>query len=72
MLKVGNEFLNKKKYQNMKNAKKTDTVPGDVPKSVLKEFLPEFAYPVTAIIKEAINTHQAWPKGKAQHPGNSR
>ena len=48
-------------YENMKRAKKTDTVPGDVPKEVLKEFLPEFAYPVTVIIKEAIETH-TWPE----------
>ena len=29
-------------YQNMKAAKKTDSVPGDIPSTILKEFLPEF------------------------------
>ena len=27
-------------YENMKTAKKTDSVPGDIPSSILKEFLP--------------------------------
>ena len=44
----------------MKKSKKTYSVPGDVPAVILKEFLPEFALPVTAIIKEAISTH-TWP-----------
>ena len=44
-------------YQNMRTAKKTDSVPGDIPATILKEFLPEFASPVTAIIQEAILTH---------------
>ena len=44
----------------MEQAKKTDTVPGDVPASILKEFLPEFATPVTAILKEAVRSHE-WP-----------
>ena len=48
-------------YENMKQAKKTDSVPGDIPASILKEFLPEFTTPVTAIIKEAIHTH-TWPE----------
>ena len=47
-------------FENMKAAKKTDTVPGNIPAAILKEFLPEFATPVTAIIKEAIETH-TWP-----------
>ena len=29
-------------YNNMKAAKKTDSVPGDIPASILKEFLPLF------------------------------
>ena len=37
----------------MKSAKMTDSVPGDIPASILKEFLPEFATPVTAILKES-------------------
>ena len=44
----------------MKEAKKTDSVPGDLPATILKEFIPEFAAPVTAIIKEAVRTHE-WP-----------
>jgi hypothetical protein len=35
----------------MKSAKKTDTVPGDIPAPILKEFLPELAAPITAIIQ---------------------
>ena len=44
-------------YQQMKAAKKTDSVPGDIPASILKEFLPELAAPVTAILKQAVETH---------------
>ena len=44
----------------MVKAKKTDTVPGDIPARILKEFLPEFVLPVTAIIREAISSH-TWP-----------
>ena len=47
-------------FENMKAAKKTDSVPGDVPAAILKEFLPKFSSPVTAIIREAIETH-TWP-----------
>ena len=47
-------------YENMKEAKKTDSVPGDIPATILKEFLPEFATPVTAILKQAVETH-TWP-----------
>ena len=47
-------------YQNMKTAKKTDSVPGDIPASILQEFLPEFANPITAILKQAVETH-TWP-----------
>ena len=35
-------------YESMKGAKKTDSVPGDIPSSILREFLPELATPVTA------------------------
>ena len=48
-------------YQNMKNAKKTDSVPGDIPAEILKEFLPEFATPITAILKQSVETH-TWPE----------
>ena len=44
----------------MKEAKKTDSVPGDIPAPILKEFLPEFAAPVTSILREAVRTHE-WP-----------
>ena len=47
-------------YENMKASKKMDSVPGDIPAPILKEFLPEFAAPVTAIIKDAIENH-SWP-----------
>ena len=54
-------------YQNMKKAKKTDSVPGDIPKTILKEFLPELAAPVTAIIRKAVDTHE-WPEAfKQEH-----
>ena len=48
-------------YENMKRAKKTDSVPGDVPASILQEFLPEFASPITAILREAVLSHE-WPE----------
>ena len=48
-------------YNNMKAAKKTDTVPGDIPASILKEFLPEFSTPITAILKHSVETH-TWPE----------
>jgi hypothetical protein len=48
-------------YERMKKSKKTDSVPGDIPAAVLKEFLPEFALPINAILKEAVATH-TWPE----------
>ena len=48
-------------YKNMKQAKKTDSVPGDIPSAILKKILPEFSTPVASIIKEAVNTH-TWPE----------
>ena len=45
----------------MKAAKKTNSVPGDIPKTILKEFLPELATPITAIIKQAAESH-TWPE----------
>ena len=57
-------------YKNMKSAKRTDSVPGDIPCDILKEFLPEFTAPITAIIKEAVQTH-TWPtvyNNKKPHP----
>ena len=47
-------------YEQMNAAKKTDSVPGDIPSSILKEFLPEFVAPVTTILKQAVETH-TWP-----------
>ena len=44
----------------MKLSKKTDSVPGDIPKSILQEFLPEFSSPITAILREAVESH-TWP-----------
>ena len=48
-------------FENIKAAKKSDSLQGDIPATILKEFLPECATPVTAIIKEAIKTH-TWPE----------
>ena len=44
----------------MKGAKKTDSVPGDIPSSILRQFLPELATPVTAILRKSVETH-TWP-----------
>ena len=38
----------------------TDSVPGDVPASILKDFLPEFTTPITSILREAVRSHE-WP-----------
>ena len=46
-------------YQNMKEAKKTDSVPGDIPANVIKEFLPEFVTPITTIIKNSVESHMS-------------
>ena len=48
-------------FSNMKAAKKTDTVPGDIPAAILQKFLPEFTTPITAIWKQAVETH-SWPE----------
>ena len=47
-------------YHDMLKAKKTDSVPGDIPKNILTEFLPEFTGPISTIIRTAINLHE-WP-----------
>ena len=44
----------------MKAAKKTESVPGDIPAALLQEFMPEFASPITAILKESVQSH-LWP-----------
>ena len=49
-----------KVFENMKAWKKIDSVPGDVPIAILKEFLPEFAFAVTCILKEAVSS-TIWP-----------
>ena len=48
-------------YSNMKAAKKTDSVPGDLPAAILQEFCPEFTTPITAILKQTVETH-SWPQ----------
>ena len=48
-------------YENMKAGKKTSSVPGDIPVSILKKFLPEFATPITSILCEAVTGHD-WPE----------
>jgi hypothetical protein len=47
-------------HHNMVKAKKTDTVLGDIPARILKEFLPELVLPITAIIREAVSSY-TWP-----------
>ena len=44
----------------MTASKKTDLVPGDIPASILQEFLPEFSSPVKTILDESVRTHE-WP-----------
>ena len=44
----------------MKAAKKTDSVPGDIPAAILQEFLPEFTSPITAILRGSVLSHE-WP-----------
>ena len=40
-------------YRKLKQAKKPNSsVPGDIPKPILKEFTPEFAFPVTKIFNK--------------------
>ena len=48
-------------FESMIGAKKTDSVPGDIPSSILQEFLPELATPVTAILRRSVETH-TWPE----------
>ena len=47
-------------YKDMLHAKKTDSVPGDIPKKILNEFLPEFTAPIANIIRASIEAHE-WP-----------
>ena len=44
-------------YENMKASKKTDSVPSNILATILKEFLPEFTTPITAILKDAVENH---------------
>ena len=48
-------------YEVLKKAKKTCSVPGDIPVKLLDEFLPELTAPVAAIYREAIASH-TWPE----------
>ena len=48
-------------FVDLKSAKMTASTPFDIPIPILKEFLPEFIAPVTAIYKEAISSHE-WPQ----------
>ena len=43
-------YLEHEIYQEFLGSKKTCSVPGDIPKDILVEFLPEFCTPFTAII----------------------
>ena len=38
--------------ERMKKSKKTDSIPGDIPASIMKELLPEFALPINAFLKK--------------------
>ena len=48
-------------YEGLKKGKKTCSVPEDIPKKILDEFLPELVAPVAAIYRESIATHE-WPQ----------
>ena len=48
-------------YEGLKRAKKTCSVPGDIPIKILEEFLPELTTPIAAIYREAMSTH-TWPE----------
>ena len=47
-------------YTYRRAAKKTDSVPADIPAAILQEFLPEFTSPITAILRESVMSHE-WP-----------
>ena len=47
-------------FEGLKKGKKTSSVPGDIPKKILEEFLPELTAPVAAIYREVFSSHQ-WP-----------
>ena len=53
-------YLEHEIYEELLGAKKTCSVPGDIPKEILEEFLPEFCTPITAIINKTFSSHQ-WP-----------
>ena len=53
-------------FNELLNTKKTCNVPGDIPKDTLKEFLPEFCSPITAIINETVGSHE-WPNFKKEY-----
>ena len=48
-------------YADLVKAKKTCSVPGDIPVDILNEFLPEFTTPITHIFNATFSTH-VWPK----------
>ena len=48
-------------YADLIKAKKTCSVPGDIPVDILNEFLPEFTTPITQIFNAAFSSH-VWPK----------
>ena len=47
-------------YSELLSAKKTCSVPGDIPVDILSEFLPEFITPITHIFNRAFSSHE-WP-----------
>ena len=53
-------YLEHEIYQEFLGSKKTCSVPGDIPKDILVEFLPEFCTPFTAIINKTFSSHH-WP-----------
>ena len=50
----------------MRTSKKTDSVPGLIPASILKEFLPEFKAPLAAILRQAVRDHE-WPYSSLEY-----
>ena len=53
-------YLDHEIYQELLGSKKTCSVPDDIPKDILEEFLPELCTPITAIFNQCFSSHQ-WP-----------
>ena len=53
-------FVEHEVYADLSRAKKTCSVPGDIPANILDEFLPEFVKPITDIFNATFSSHE-WP-----------